>query len=126
MICPECNIDLGKPDGMCCNSGANSGYQYYCSKCKVWYVETWSGRITVDGFLTLLVQPKMYFVKMKLSIITRVKEIFNGINWLATTTIPVCGNAEYYESTLDFIERWDCFSSCIDTAIRGYVWRLKE
>jgi len=57
MKCPGCNRELGKPDGMCCGAGRNSGYQYYCEKCKVWLVETFDGRVLIDEFLTRVVQP---------------------------------------------------------------------
>jgi len=56
MKCPTCGSELER-SGMCCNAGANSGYQCYCEKCTVWFVETFDGRILFDEFLTLVVQP---------------------------------------------------------------------
>ena len=52
MKCLECELEI-EPSGMCCNSGANSGYQCFCEKCKIIYVNTFDGRILVDTFLTL-------------------------------------------------------------------------
>jgi DNA-directed RNA polymerase subunit RPC12/RpoP len=49
--CPNCGAIRFKPDGMCCNSGKDSGYQYYCRKCGVWFVQTFDGRILIDEFL---------------------------------------------------------------------------
>lgn len=58
MICPICFAELNR-DGMCCNAGANSGYQCYCDCCDIWFVETFDGRIFIDEFLTLVAQPKV-------------------------------------------------------------------
>jgi len=52
MKCPECKTKI-EPSGMCCNSGKDSGYQCYCEKCDVWWVETFDDRIIVDEFLIL-------------------------------------------------------------------------
>lgn len=68
----------------------------------------------------------MHFKKIKISIRCRLRELIHGIDWLATTTIPICGDGYYYESTLDFRERWECFLSCIETAIIGYMWGLEK
>jgi len=57
MKCPRCGKFLGEPSGMCCNAGKDSGYQYYCENCRIWLVETFDGRILIDEFLTLVVQP---------------------------------------------------------------------
>jgi len=54
--CPNCGAMRFKPDGMCCNSGCNGGYQYYCKKCGVWFVKTFDGRILVDALLTAVYQ----------------------------------------------------------------------
>ena len=53
--CPNCGkAKRSKPEGMCCNSGGNSGYQHLCSNCGVWFVETFDGRTFIDKFLSLM------------------------------------------------------------------------
>lgn len=56
--CPLCHTRKETPDGMCCNSRCNSGYQYHCENCGIWFIKTFDGRILVDEFLTLVAQPK--------------------------------------------------------------------
>jgi hypothetical protein len=64
--CPNCRaIRFNTPDGMCCNSGANSGYQYHCRKCGIWFVDTFDGRIIVDTFLTIVAQPRKVTLREK-------------------------------------------------------------
>jgi hypothetical protein len=51
--CPNCGaIRFNTPEGMCCNSGKDSGYQYHCRKCGAWFIDTFDGRVIVDNFLT--------------------------------------------------------------------------
>lgn len=56
MRCPKCGSKLER-SGMCCNAREDSGYQCYCANCKIWFIETFDGRILIDEFLTLVVQP---------------------------------------------------------------------
>ena len=53
MTCCKCGTKI-EPSGMCCNSGADSGYQCFCEKCGVMWIDTFDGRILVDSFLTAI------------------------------------------------------------------------
>lgn len=57
MKCPICNTEL-EASGMCCNAKQDSGYQCYCENCRIWFIETFDGRVLIDGFLTKMIQPK--------------------------------------------------------------------
>jgi len=70
----------------------------------------------------------MKWRKKKISLWSRLHFLTQSIVWLATTTIPVHGdgfNGKWYESTLDFKERWECFLSSLETAIIGYLYELE-
>ena len=60
-----------------------------------------------------------------MSIRERINSLFQSIDWLATTTIPVCGDGYRYEDVLDFETRWQCFLGSIETAIIGYLYGIE-
>jgi hypothetical protein len=52
--CPNCKaLVFDEPQGMCCNAGAESGYQYQCPHCNIWFIDTFDGRQIIDFFLTV-------------------------------------------------------------------------
>lgn len=68
------------------------------------------------------------FEKVKLNPIQRLHHFMDGFHWLALTVIWCCDN-DTGTATMQqypFEDRWNCFISCVDTALRGYVWRLKR
>ena len=68
----------------------------------------------------------MKWIKYKVSLAFRIRSIIRGIDWLITVYLPFRYNGEWFVTKTTILDRINCFTACIDTAIRGYVYRLKE
>lgn len=64
------------------------------------------------------------WVKQSISILARLRFLKNGIEWLPLTYIDSYDHEskKWHVVRLDWIERFDCFVSGLDTAICGYVY----
>jgi len=68
----------------------------------------------------------MKWVKMKVDLFFRLRQIIAGLDWLITVYIPLRYNGRWFITKTTIQERVDCFIACIDTAIRGYVYGVEE
>ena len=70
----------------------------------------------------------MVFVKEKITVKNRLRYLKTGIEYLATSCIPVHDGEtdKWSEEHFPVIVRWDYFFSCVVTAIIGYVYRWKK
>jgi len=64
------------------------------------------------------------FVKKKLSTLERLRWLKSAVEWLSQTYLP-CYDHDRLEWTIEpfpLTERFECFLSCLETAILGYVY----
>ena len=64
--------------------------------------------------------------KVYLSPKQRYESFVTGLQWLSIVYIDVYSHEEKRWSVerISLRDRWDCFYSCLDTAIRGYVYKV--
>lgn len=64
--------------------------------------------------------------KENVDLFYRLRQILVGLDWLTTIYIPSHETMKWSIVRISFRERLDCFIACIDTAIRGYVYRFDD
>jgi len=71
---------------------------------------------------------KMKWSIQKLSLYSRMWNIIHGLHWLTLVYLPSYDHDTKKWSIVktSIRERIDCFLSCIETCICGYVYRLEE